>query len=63
MKKGRKQSKKFEVKIVWGSASTREENPDPSTYSFDTKAELVAFLEGVEEACGWSEYEIVEDEE
>jgi len=52
------------VKIRWGSGQTREENLDAvSTYEFATEAERDAFFLGVEEASGWSDYEVVEDEE
>jgi len=61
--KKKKTTKKFTVKIVWGSAQTREDNGDEAiSYEFASKAELKAFLEGVEEGCGWTDYDIVEDE-
>jgi hypothetical protein len=50
----------FKASILWGSASTREDNPKPSTYHFLTQAELDAFLLGVEAAVGWMEYELLE---
>lgn len=58
----------YEVRIRWGSSSTREEvyeeeGTPPSIYSFYTEAELAAFLDGVEEAIGWLDYEIVDDYE
>lgn len=54
--------KPFVVRIRWGSAATREENPDGvCEYEFDTKAELDAFHKGVDESSGWSEYEVVDD--
>ena len=31
------------------------------TFSFDTHMEANAFMEGVEEACGWFEYEVLQD--
>lgn len=50
--------------IRWGSEMTREDNEGvSSTYSFDTTDERDAFMHGVEEAIGWSDYELVEDEE
>lgn len=52
---------KFTVTILWGEEQTRREN-DPCTYSFKTEAELNAFLKGVDEASGWLEYEIVEED-
>jgi hypothetical protein len=54
----------FFVKIRWGSGQTREENPDTvSTYEFGTEAERDAFTLGVDEASGWLDYEVVEDDE
>ena len=32
----------------------------PKVYAFETLAERNAFLKGVEEALGWTEYEIVQ---
>lgn len=50
--------------IRWGSEMTRQDNEGvSSTYNFETKAERDAFMYGVEEAIGWSDYELVEDEE
>lgn len=54
--------KKHFVRIAWGSESTREENEGKfSTYTFDTEAELNAFLKGIDEAIGWDDYFIDED--
>lgn len=55
--------KQFFVKIIWGSESWREENPTPCEYSFDTEAELNAFMEGVDAASGYMDYEVVDDSE
>lgn len=46
------------VFIVFGSAYTLQENQERciNEYRFDTLAELNAFLKGVDEADGWSEY-------
>lgn len=49
------------VTIRWGQAP--EPDDEPSTYTFDTKELLDAFLTGVECASGWMEYEIVEDDD
>jgi hypothetical protein len=54
-------NEKYTIKILWGSTSTREEN-EPCTYEFDTKEEFNAFLEGVEAAVGWMDYEVVEQD-
>ena len=56
-------SKPHKAVIRWGSEMTREDNEGvSSSYSFETNAELEAFMRGVEEAIGWSDYELVEDE-
>jgi len=56
------------VKIKWGSEATRQEvyakmNLPPSEYEFATEGEAEAFLDGIEEAMGWVDYEVVEEEE
>ena len=49
----------LKVKIQWG----REKHPDYlETYEFDTQAELDAFLKGVDEGCGWHEWEEISEE-
>ena len=40
--------------ISWGH------NGDPETYQFDTFAERDAFLWGIQEGCGWMDYEKLE---
>lgn len=60
-------SKPFYVDIEWGEESTREEiyhdpkkpNNKPNRYRFATQAELHAFLEGVEQACGWTNHDVI----
>ena len=50
------------VTIRWyGSNGDHERDSD--TYEFDTGEELEAFLCGIEEAVGRSDFEVVEDEE
>lgn len=44
------------IKIHWGTC------PESATYTFATEAELRAFLLGVDEATGWTEFEIIEME-
>jgi hypothetical protein len=53
------------VSIMWGSQShrRRHENDEAHEYEFATKAEVNAFLKGVDESNGYMDYEIVEDEE
>ena len=41
----------FKVKINWG-----KDGQISNTYSFPTKKERTAFLQGVEEGTGWSDY-------
>ena len=52
--------KKFKVKIHWGVTSFGDDQT--KTYQFDTEKEMDAFLFGVDEANGWLEYEIIEEE-
>lgn len=47
------------ITIMWGQAP--EPDQEPITYSYDTAAELCAFIEGVEAAEGWMDYTIVDD--
>jgi len=54
-------SKPFKAKIRWGSDSSDDQ--EPSVYSYATQAELDAFLEGVDAANGWLDYELIEEEE
>ena len=49
----------FKIKIQWGEAKFPE---DLETYEFSTQAELDAFLKGVDEGCGWHEWEIINQE-
>jgi hypothetical protein len=49
--------KKFKTYIIWGSHFEEEHAKNPCEYSFDTKAELDAFLQGVDAANGWMEYQ------
>ncbi len=56
----RKQTKKYVVKIVWGSKPTVEEAEEQTvTYSLKTEAEFKAFNAGVEAAVGWMELSIL----
>jgi len=58
------ETKEFSIMIRWGTKQTRNDNIGcASTYSFKTEAEFDAFMQGVEEACGWLEYEVVEEED
>ena len=52
--------KPFAVRVRWGSTGTQNEtykrSRDGDDYEFDTEAELIAFLEGVEASNGWMDY-------
>ena len=53
------------VRVRWGSASTRRDNPSlevPELYRFNTPAEANAFIEALNAADGYAEWEIIEDE-
>ena len=45
----------YETWIVWGMQLDPSDHP--SHYSFDTEALLSAFMDGVEEASGWTQHE------
>ena len=47
--------KKPEITILWGT--DREEQ---KTYVFETEEQKTFFMKGVDEANGWSEYEVLE---
>jgi len=50
----------FTCKVIFGSeAYCGDEEQEPSEYSFNTQAELDAFLTGLDTGCGWMEYEVV----
>jgi hypothetical protein len=69
---------KFEVRIAWGSRSHRERKaekrkgeiarkagepePQPMHYKFDTQAELDAFLKGVDDAVGYMDYALLDED-
>ena len=46
------------VTIRWGTEGNEEK-----TYTFETEHDLKMFMKGVDEANGWLEYYIVEEEE
>ena len=53
------QTQPFWCRIEWGSEQTKEENDCAELYQFATEGEMDAFLEGVDEASGWMDYEVV----
>ena len=53
---GKEQVNKFHSNI----ALTKEENEiNVKNYSFDSKAELLAFKKGIDECIGWQDYVII----
>jgi len=50
-----------EVKILWGADP--ENDAELQTYKFKTIAEREAFKQGISEACGWNDYQIMTDRE
>jgi len=53
------ETKPHKISILWGSVP--EDGQEAVTYEFHTKAEYDAFVEGVEAAEGWLNYEVVEE--
>jgi len=45
------------ITILWGE--NPEPDDEPVTYTFNTKAELAAFCDGIEAADGWLAYEVI----
>lgn len=43
------------VAILWGEAPDKDDEPE--IYEFSTGAEATAFLQGVQAAIGWMEYQ------
>ena len=52
--KGIKMSNKTEITILWGADKIQK------TYVFETEEQKTFFMKGVDEAEGWSEYEVLE---
>lgn len=52
-------TKEHWVSINWGA--DRQMSDDPMMYEFNSRAELEAFLDGVESANGWLDYELVNE--
>ena len=47
-------SNKTEITILWGADKIQK------TYVFETEEQKTFFMKGVDEAEGWSEYEVLE---
>lgn len=45
------------ITILWGESP--EPDDKPVTYTFNTKAELQAFIDGIEACDGWMNYEVI----
>lgn len=66
-----KTAKKFKVRIKWfldahhdlGDDEWNDGEVKERTYDFKTERERDAFLQGVEQAVGWSEYEVLKNKE
>lgn len=52
---------RFSIQILWGQAP--EKDAEPQNYTFNTKAELDAFLLGIAEGDGWMGYEVITEDE
>jgi hypothetical protein len=52
---------KHKITIAWGQ-DFDPEHDQPVTYSYSTGTELSAFIEGIEAAIGWLEYEVIDDD-
>lgn len=50
---------KVKISILWGQS--HEIGDQAKTYTFDTQAELDAFLKGIEESDGWMGHEFVKE--
>lgn len=49
------------VQILWGQ--TPEPDQEPVTYEYPTRAEFDAFMDGVEAASGWLDYQVVPEDD
>ena len=47
---------KKEITILWG-----KDKEDKQTYTFENEHDLDMFMQGVNEANGWLDYELVEE--
>ena len=47
----------YRISILWGEAP--EDDDEPTSYIFETKAEMDAFTLGISEMDGWQGYDIV----
>ncbi len=55
------EDKTYEITILWGESP--EDDAEPKTYSFKTKAELEAFKLGINEMDGWQGWDIVSQDD
>ena len=54
-----KPTKEHWVSINWGADKLWAD--EPMLYEFHSRAELEAFLDGVEAASGWLDYELIKE--
>jgi hypothetical protein len=52
----------FSVTIRWGKYGPEDERL-VTTAEFKTQAELVAYMEGIDDMDGWADYNVIEDED
>ena len=55
---GSSMTDKIQITIHWG---TDKEPQDKKTYVFEDETQKAFFMQGVNEANGWLEYEVVEN--
>ncbi|MHC4216319.1 MAG: hypothetical protein ACYSWP_23455 [Planctomycetota bacterium] len=60
-KRQKEMPQEFEVKVLWGAYP--ENDAKLQTYKFKTIAEMEAFKQGISEACGWNDYQIMTERE
>lgn len=53
---------KHTVTLAFGGSEEAQDQTQQA-FAFDTKMELDAFMQGVEAASGWMDYEVIEDEQ
>lgn len=53
-------SQAYYIKILWGEKPDSVDDDAFEEYALDTRGELEAFLWGVHQASGWSDYAIID---
>jgi hypothetical protein len=49
----------YKVRILWGEEKYREQDDEPTEYSFETEAERLAFIRGVDQGVGYLDFDYV----